>query len=101
MKPFYRVGKKAAGKDKRDFYYIKLSLMLLVIFAGGTAASLNAIKESLNSVLVEGHFIERGGFGTGKIEYELDSVIEKEKIPVSIQVSGQTRQEEELQELTK
>ena len=101
LKPFYRAGKKAAGKDKRDFYYIKLSLLLLVLFAGGIAALLNGFKESLDSVLVEGHFIERGGFGTGKKEYELDSVIEKEIIPVSIQVSRQARQEEELQQLIK
>lgn len=99
LKPFYRAGKKADGKDKRDFYYIKLSLLLLVLFAGGIAALLNGFKESLDSVLVEGHFIERGGFGTGKKEYELDSVIEKEIIPVSIQVSRQARQEEELQQL--
>lgn len=99
LKPFYRAGKKAAGKDKRDFYYIKLSLLLLVLFAGGITALLNGFKESLDSVLVEGHFIERGGFGTGKKEYELDSVIEKEIIPVSIQVSRQARQEEELQQL--
>ena len=59
LKPFYRAGKKAAGKDKRDFYYIKLSLLLLVLFAGGIAALLNGFKESLDSVLVEGQMCIR------------------------------------------
>ena len=99
LKPFYRVGRKVIGKEKREFYYIKLSFMLLVLFAGGAAALRNGLKEAWSSVLVEGHFIDRGGYGAGKKEYELDSVIGKEKIPVSVQVSGQTRREEELQEL--
>lgn len=69
LKPFYRVGRKVIGKEKREFYYIKLSFMLLVLFAGGAAALLNGLKEAWSSVLVEGHFIDRGGYGAGKKEY--------------------------------